>query len=118
MSNEELELTIRKARMLKELRRAKARVQRLEREMRGEPVPPEEPPYVPEFLHVQTSAGRAERANSLHSESERYAMTATDSIGRNMSISRPPAAPQRGRFIENLGGRSRHLDDLLSKRTP
>jgi hypothetical protein len=121
MSNDELELTIHKARKLKELRRAKARVKRLERELRGEPVPPEELPYVPEFLRLQTSAGWAERANSdmpLHSERERHAMSATDSIGRNRSISRPPAPPQRSRFIENLNARSRHLDDLLSERTP
>jgi hypothetical protein len=121
MNNDELELTIRKARKLEELRRAKARVKRLERELRGEPVPPEELPYVPAFLRVQTGAGWAQRANSdmpLHNARERYAMTATDSIGRKRSISRPPAPPQRSLFIENLHGRSRHLDDLLSERTP
>ena len=36
-----------------ELRRAKKRVKRLERQLRGEPVQPEDSSYVPEYLRVQ-----------------------------------------------------------------
>jgi hypothetical protein len=64
MSREELELIVRKARMLRELRRAKERVNRLERELRGEPVQPEDAPYVPEFLRVQVGAGWADPRRS------------------------------------------------------
>jgi hypothetical protein len=50
MIDTELEKVIGKALKLKELNRAKARVRQLERELRGEPARPEEPPYIPEFL--------------------------------------------------------------------
>jgi hypothetical protein len=56
MSDSELEQIIGKARRLRELRRAKERVRRLERELRGEPPRPEEPTWVPEFLRTQTSS--------------------------------------------------------------
>ena len=55
MSDNELEQIIGKARRLKELRRAKEHVRQLERELRGEPPRPEEPPWVPEFLRTQVS---------------------------------------------------------------
>lgn len=60
MSDEELEQVIHKARMFTELRRAKERVKRLERELRGEPVQPEDSPYVPEFLRVRAGVSRAQ----------------------------------------------------------
>jgi len=50
MSDAELEQLIGKTRKLRQLRRARARVQQLERELRGEPARPEEPSYIPEFL--------------------------------------------------------------------
>jgi hypothetical protein len=52
MSDDELEQVIGKRRKLKELRRARERVQQLERQLRGEPAKPEESPYVPEFLRL------------------------------------------------------------------
>ena len=52
MSDYELEQLINKKRMLRELRRARERVKQLERQLRGEPARPEEPPYVPEFLRL------------------------------------------------------------------
>jgi hypothetical protein len=61
MSDEELEQVTHKARMFTELRRAKERVKRLERELRGEPVQPEVSPYVPEFLRVQVATAWADR---------------------------------------------------------
>jgi hypothetical protein len=104
MSNEELELTIRKARKLKELRLARQRVKRLEQELSGEAVQAEDPPYVPEFLRVQVGAGRAERL--------------TDFFGRNVPIARPPASPQRSCLPENLHALSRHHVVLLPEPTP
>ncbi len=59
MSDNELERIVHKARRLKELRRAKDRVKQLERELRGEPVRPEEPTWVPEFLRMRDSSGPA-----------------------------------------------------------
>jgi hypothetical protein len=59
MSDDELQQVIGKARMFKELRRAKERVRQLERELRGEPAKPEESTYVPEFLRVQAGSGVA-----------------------------------------------------------
>jgi hypothetical protein len=56
MNEEELESIIGKARKIKALRRAKVRVQQLERELRGEPPKPEELTSVPEFL-LPLSAG-------------------------------------------------------------
>lgn len=53
MIDTELEKIIGKALKLKELNRAKAHVRQLERELRGEPATPEEPPYIPEFLAQQ-----------------------------------------------------------------
>ena len=57
MSEEQLQQIVGKASKLNELRRAKDRVRQLERELRGEPVRPEEPDYVPEFLRARV-AGR------------------------------------------------------------
>jgi len=53
MIEDDLQQIVGKARKLHELRRAKERVRQLERELRGEPVKPEEPDYVPEFLRAQ-----------------------------------------------------------------
>lgn len=53
MIDPELEKIIGKALKLKELQRARARVIQLERELRGGPVKPEEPPSIPEFLAQQ-----------------------------------------------------------------
>lgn len=53
MIDPELERVIGKAQKLKELKRARARVMQLERELRGEPVRPEEPSIIPEFLAQQ-----------------------------------------------------------------
>jgi len=50
MSADELSLIVSKARKVQELQRARARVRQLERELRGEPVRAEEPPYIPTFL--------------------------------------------------------------------
>ena len=52
MSDDELGQVIAKKRALRELRRARERVQQLERQLRGEPARPEEPAYVPEFLRL------------------------------------------------------------------
>lgn len=56
MSEEQLQQIVGKASKLNELRRAKDRVRQLERELRGEPVKPQEPDYVPEFLRARPAA--------------------------------------------------------------
>ena len=53
MSDDELGQVIGKRRKLRELRRARERVQELERQLRGEPARPEESAYVPEFLRLR-----------------------------------------------------------------
>jgi hypothetical protein len=50
MSDETLARLIAKARMLRELHRARVRVQHLERRLRGETVKVEEEPEIPAFL--------------------------------------------------------------------
>ena len=55
MSADELSLIVSKARKVQELQRARARVRRLERELRGEPLRAEEPPNIPPFLQVSRS---------------------------------------------------------------
>ncbi len=52
MMDPQLERTISKARKLRELRRAKQRVKRLERELGGEAALPEQSGYVPEYLRA------------------------------------------------------------------
>jgi len=117
MSDDELEQVIRKARMFKELRRAKERVKRLERELRGEPVQPEDSPYVPEFLRVQVGAGYADGADSdmpfLRNEKGAHAMTVANSAGPRVPINRTPASPRRTPLIESSHVRCRQLVDLL-----
>jgi hypothetical protein len=117
MSDEELEQIIHKARMFKELRRAKERVKRLERQLRGEPVQPEDSPYVPEFLRVQVGAVYADGAGSdmplLRNEKRTHAMTVANSAGSSVPINRTPASPRRIPLIESSHVRSRQLVDLL-----
>jgi hypothetical protein len=50
MSGNEFEEVIRKAQRLKALRCARAHVERLERELRGEPIQAPDATYIPEFL--------------------------------------------------------------------
>jgi hypothetical protein len=52
MSDDELGQVIGKKQKLRELRRARERVQQLERQLRGEPSKAEESAYVPEFLRL------------------------------------------------------------------
>jgi hypothetical protein len=59
MSDTELAQVIAKRQKLKALHRARARVQQLERELRGEPARAEEPLFVPEFLRTQVACGIA-----------------------------------------------------------
>lgn len=65
MSNTELVRVIGKLQKLKALHRARARVQQLERELRGEPARAEEPVFVPDFLHKQVAGGLATTTDVL-----------------------------------------------------
>ena len=57
MSDDELNQVLSKRQKLNELRRAKERVNQLERELRGEPRRPEGPVYIPEFLRPEVDDG-------------------------------------------------------------
>jgi hypothetical protein len=56
MSDDELGQVIAKKRTLRELRRARERVQQLERQLRGAPAKQEDPTYIPEFLRLPAPA--------------------------------------------------------------
>jgi len=71
MSDTELAQVIAKRQKLKALHRARARVQQLERELRGEPARAEEPLFVPEFLRKQVAGGLATTTGSQRASSER-----------------------------------------------
>ena len=57
MSDYQLEPIIRKRHQFRKLALARERVKQLERELCGEPVEPENPPFVPPFLRVQVGNG-------------------------------------------------------------
>jgi hypothetical protein len=59
MSDYELEQIIRKRHQFRKLLLARERVKQLERELRGDSVTPEDPPYVPQFLRVRVENGLA-----------------------------------------------------------
>jgi hypothetical protein len=57
MSDYELEPIIHKRHQFKKLLLARERVKQLERELRGDPVKPQDPPYVPQFLRARVENG-------------------------------------------------------------
>jgi hypothetical protein len=97
MSDDELQQVIGKARMFKELRRAKERIRQLERELRGEPARPEESTWVPEFLRVQVGSAPAHLTSAdvtlLRVEERSRALTTTN-VAKLMSPA--SAKPSRG----------------------
>jgi hypothetical protein len=112
--NEELEQIIGKARKFRALRRAKARVARLERELRGEPVKPDDAPFVPEFLRVRL----ADRADSetpyMRDKSGTRAVIAKTALRlRAPTFKGTSAEPRPIRLTEAARARSRHLLALL-----
>jgi hypothetical protein len=102
MSDDELQRVIGKARRLKELRRAKERVRQLERELRGEPAKPQESIWVPEFLRVQVSSGRAQVTGAdvtVLRVAERSRALTTTNVARLMS----PASTEPSRGASGKG---------------
>jgi hypothetical protein len=102
MSDDELQRVIGKARRLKELRRAKERVRQLERELRGEPAKPQESIWVPEFLRVQVSSGRAQVTGAdvtVLRVAERSRALTTTNVARLMS----PASTEPSRAPSGKG---------------
>ena len=71
MSDTELARVFGKLQKLKALHRARARVQQLERELRGEPASAEEPPCVPDFLR-QRVAGELASTPDVLKRSQRF----------------------------------------------
>ena len=71
MSDTDLAGVIGKLQKLKALHRARARVQQLERELRGESARTEESAFVPEFLRKKVAGGLATTTGSQRASSER-----------------------------------------------
>ena len=69
MNDETLEQVLNKRRMLRELHRARIRVQQLERQLRGETPEFEHEPVIPSFL---TLAPPAETSSCRHTTSGEY----------------------------------------------
>lgn len=82
MNDEALELIISKARMLRELRRAKFRVWQLERQLRGESVEAEEEPGIPGFLARANPASAQEVSSTRGVESSTPAYLEEPSAAR------------------------------------
>jgi hypothetical protein len=115
MSDYELEPIIRKRHQFRKLALARERVKQLERELRGEPVKPEDPPFVPQFLRVQVGNGPAKSSDAavplLRDETAALVTKAMNSWGPY-----PPThgvtAPRRLRLIEDSSARNRKLVEL------
>jgi hypothetical protein len=109
MSDCELNLIIRKRHQLRKLLLARQRVTQLERELRGEFVKPEDPPFVPQFLRVPVANVPATSSDSavplLRDETTALVTKAINSWGRRSSHGLP--APQHLRLIEGSSARSR-----------
>jgi hypothetical protein len=92
MSDYELEPMIRKRHQFRKLALARERVKQLERELCGEPVKPEDPPFVPPFLRVQVGNGPKK---SFDSAMPLVRAEAAALVTRAMNSWRPPR-PTRG----------------------
>jgi hypothetical protein len=98
MSDYELEPIIRKRHQFRNLALARKRVKQLERELRGEPVRPEDPPFVPQFLRVQVGNGPAKSFDSavplIRDETAALVTKAMNSWGPRRPTHGRPAAPR------------------------
>ena len=110
MSDDELDLIIRKKHKIKKLLLARERVRKLEKELCGDSITPENPPQVPQFLLAPTdnffAASRQARLSLSRHETAALTPMATDSVGSHRSIqgfagTRPPLIHDlRGRIQE------------------
>jgi hypothetical protein len=113
MSDDELDLIIRKKHKIKKLLLARERVRKLEKELCGDSTTPENPPQVPQvpqFLLAPTdnffAASRQARLSLSRHETAALTPMATDSVGSHRSIqgfagTRPPLIHDlRGRIQE------------------
>jgi hypothetical protein len=82
MIDAELQTIVAKLHKLKALRRARARVRQLERELSGEPATAEELPYVPEFLRQRAPVLIARDTDPRSTEQRAPAAVAHSPIGR------------------------------------
>jgi hypothetical protein len=83
---------IRKRHQFRKLALARERVKQLERELYGEPVKPEDPPFVPPFLRVQVGNGPKK---SFDSAVPLVRAEGAALVTRAMNSRRPPR-PTRG----------------------
>jgi hypothetical protein len=115
MSDYELEPIIYKRHQFKKLLLARERVKQLERELRGDPVKPQDPPYVPQFLRVRVENGLGHSPDSalplLGDETAALVTKAMNSWGAHRRTHGLPA-PRRLRLIEGSSARSRELVEL------
>ena len=112
MSDYELDAIIRKRHQVRKLLLARERVKQLERELRGEPVKPADPPYVPQFLRVRGLAhSPASEVAVLRDETAALVTKAMNSWRPRRPTHGPPA-PRRLRLIEGSGARKRELVEL------
>ena len=115
MSDYELEPIIRKRHQFRKLLLARERVKRLERELRGDPVQPEDPPYVPQFLRARLENGLTHSKDAalplLRDETAALAATAVQSLRPSLSTHGVPA-PRRLRLIAGSSARRPELVEL------
>jgi hypothetical protein len=82
MSDSELQRIVGKLRQLEALRRARARVRQLERELSGERARPAEPPYVPEFLRQRATVRIAAETENRPAEARAPSPATPTRIGQ------------------------------------
>jgi hypothetical protein len=115
MSDYQLEPIIRKRHQFRKLALARERVKQLERELRGVPVKPEDPPFVPQFLRVPVGNGPVQSFDSavplLRDETAALVTKAMNSWGRPRPTHGRPAPP-RLRLIEGSNARDREPVEL------
>lgn len=122
MNDYELEQIIRKKRQFRKLLLARERVKQLERELRGEPIRPEEAPTnVPQFLRALGANGLVDSPDSavsrLGDETAALVTRAMNSWGPHRRTHGLPA-PRRLRLIEGSSARNEELVELQPESWP
>jgi len=121
MNDYELEQIIRKRHQFRKLLLARERVKQLERELRGDPVRPEEAPSVPQFLRARVANGLLHSPDASVSrpgdETAALVTRAMNSWGPRRRTHGLPA-PRRLRLIEGSSARNEELVELQAESWP
>lgn len=118
MSDYELEPMLRKKHQFRKLVLARQRVQQLERELRGDPVKPQDPPYVPQFLRVRAANGLAHSPDLAMPPVRTEEAALITKAMNSWECLRPTdglPAPRRLRLIEGSSARNREFVELQSE---